>query len=62
MNHVWRLDRRISGMKGFVCDKCGAGPVWISETVGKSNITQEGKKKGIDPNCLMSLVDQTNRR
>lgn len=62
MNHTWVLQKREAGHKLYACSKCEAGPVRISELIGKGNITQNAKKQGIDPDCKMEIVKSVNNR
>lgn len=56
MNHLWILQKREAGQKVYACSRCDAGPVRIPEMSGKANITQTGKRQGIDPDCKMEIV------
>jgi hypothetical protein len=56
LNHAWELQKRENGQKVYSCSRCGAGPVRIPELSGKVNITQTGKKQGIDANCTFEIV------
>lgn len=60
MNHTWELQKREAGQKVYICSKCGTGPVRIPEMTQKGNITKTAKKQGIDPNCMVELVNKVH--